>query len=136
MAGGAQRGVTRVVLHLIGADLALALAHEHVPLERRLAIGAEACPVAAQVDAAPPEGAGARGAPADAATPPLAAASVPGCPLRVGQGGSSAQAAAARTPPSETTITNRNGLEPRMKGGIIMAPPGSSAPETPLLSHA
>src|SRR5438067_2896410 len=56
MAGGAQRGVTRVVLHLIGADLALALAHEHVPLERRLAIGAEACPVAAQIDAAPTRG--------------------------------------------------------------------------------
>src|SRR5436309_14490341 len=56
MAGGAQRGVARVVLHLIGADLALALAHEHVPLERRLAIGAEACPVAAQIDAAPTRG--------------------------------------------------------------------------------
>src|ERR1700738_2981609 len=61
--------------------------------------------------------------------PPAAPA---GCPICVGQGGSSARAA-GNMAPSETTITIQNGLERGMKSGIIMARHAQAPRETPTL---
>src|SRR5438552_18034866 len=136
MAGGAQRGVARVVLHLIGADLALALTHEHVPLERRLAIGAEACPIAPQVDAAPTRGClrawRARGCRhAAARRGERARLPAPGRAGRLFGPGGGRQNAAERDDDHdpEWARTPHDGRH----YNVASSP---SAPETPLLSHA